>query len=208
MNAGRRKRILSKSAFFVWATLLFVTSSSLTAAHFYTLPKPDSADSALERGLASLRSPAERHDWLTVHVLYAQCRCSRKILEHLATSKRPSRTREKLLLVGSRDELTTTLDAIAKRGFGIVRTTPKELRDRFHVQAAPLLLVVSPEGKIRYAGGYTEHKQGPNPRDAEIVSALIANGHPNALPLFGCAVSDELRKLLDPLSLKELDDRK
>lgn len=207
MGVGRRCRVLAKGAFVVWAALLFVTATSLSAAHFYAQPSPDSRDAELERALNGLRSAKDRNQWLAVHVLYAQCRCSRRILHHLATSARPGQVREKLLLVGWHDELAPTLHQIAARGFEITRTTPTELRDRFHVEAAPLLLVIAPQGAVRYAGGYTERKQGPNPLDREIIAKLTSNQGASQLPLFGCAVSKELQALLDPLALRVLREK-
>ncbi|HMJ15092.1 MAG TPA: hypothetical protein VK524_26945 [Polyangiaceae bacterium] len=206
MQVRRGKRVLMKIAFVVWAGALFITATSLSAAHFYAQPAPDSKDAALERALDSLRSTNDAKRWLAVHVLYAQCRCSRRILQHLATSPRPGQVREKLLLVGWNEELAPTLRQIAARGFEITRTTPAELRDRFHVEAAPLLLVVEPQGTVRYAGGYTERKQGPNPLDREIITKLIAHRAADPLPPFGCAVSKELQEILDPLALRALRD--
>jgi hypothetical protein len=104
--------------------------------------------------------------------------------------------------VGSLRELQPILDRISSRGFEIVETDPAALRDRFHVEGVPLLLVLAPDGTLRHTGGYTERKQGPNPRDAEIIEDLIAERSVSALPVFGCAVSDELRALLDPLGIR------
>jgi hypothetical protein len=205
MTPGRGgKRLVSRSIFFVWVALLFVTSTSLTAAHLFTLPKPDVSDRVTKHALDSLRSSSERDSWLAVHVMYAQCRCSRRILEHLASSPRPHGAREKLLLVGSREDLAPTLERIAARGIALHPTTAEDLRDRFHVASAPLLLVLSPAGTISYSGGYTEHKQGPKPRDAQIIAQLMQAQEPVVLPLFGCAVSKELQALLDPIGLRAL----
>jgi hypothetical protein len=200
----RLTRCLSKGAFGVWAVVLFVAATSLMAAHLYALPKPQAADRSMQRAVNGLRSSAEADHWLVVHVLYAQCRCSRRILDHLAKSDRPPGVSEKLLLVGTLPELEPRLRELSGRGFDIVNVTSTELRDRFHVQAAPLLLVLAPDGAVRYAGGYTDRKQGLDVRDTAIVRELIANGTARELPLFGCAVSKELQRLLDPLALKTI----
>jgi hypothetical protein len=203
----RYRRIFSSGAFFVWAVLAFIAGTSLMATHLYALPKPGLADATLERAINALRSDTDQKQWLAVHVLYAQCRCSRRILDHLATSARPQKAHEKILLVGSLDELDERLGQIAARGFEIVKTTPEALRKRFHVQAAPLLLVVAPGGTVRYAGGYTERKQGLRIRDTGIIDEVASNQHPTELPLFGCAVSKQLQQLLDPLGLRASPDR-
>ena len=193
-------------AFWIWVAILFVAGTSLAAAHF-ALPKPDVKSQALERALSSLRSQSGEQKWLAVHVLYAQCRCSRNILEHLAASRRPAGFSEKVLLVGERRELDPLLRRMSDRGMDVRRTTVTELQSKFHVEAAPLLLVVDPRGTVRYSGGYTERKQGLDVRDAEIMARLARQQAVAELPLFGCAVSDGLRKLLDPLQLKALTSR-
>jgi hypothetical protein len=198
----RVHRVFLKTAFWAWAVALFVLATSLTAAHFYVLPKPGKTDVALERSLNGLRSPGDRRGWLAVHVLYAQCRCSRGILSHLASTARPHQVREKVLLVGANPEIAPLLTELAARGIQVVNTSAAELRDRYHVQAAPLLLVSGPDGALRYSGGYTERKQGQLIRDLEVMQELVQNHEPPELPVFGCAVSRQLQQLLDPLALK------
>jgi hypothetical protein len=200
------RRWCSLGAFWIWAAILFVAGTSLAAAHF-ALPKPDAKNQALAHALSSLRSQSDEQKWLAVHVLYAQCRCSRNILEHLAASRRPAAFSEKVLIVGERPELNPLLRRMSDRGMDVRRTTVAELQSKFHVEAAPLLLVVDPRGNVRYSGGYTERKQGPDVRDAEIMTRLAREQTVAELPLFGCAVSEKLRKLLDPLELKALTSR-
>jgi hypothetical protein len=202
MTLAAAQRVITHGAFFVWVGVLFVVGTSLSAAHFYTLPKPAPEDPGLRHSVNALRSAAEDRAWLAVHVLYAQCRCSRRILDHLGSSKRPSGIREKLLVVGQLDAIEPALRRIRGRGFEVVRTTATELRDQFHVASAPLLLVLSPDGRAVYSGGYTERKQGPTPRDGEIIARLMENQPTQELPLFGCAVSKELQSLLDPIGIR------
>jgi hypothetical protein len=163
--------------------VVFIAGTSLAAAHMYVLPTPAVGDPMLARAVNGLRAPDERDDWLAVHVLYAHCRCSRRIIEHLSVVTRPGNVQEKLLIVGERPDLASLLDTIASRGIDIVEATPAELRDRFHVEGVPLLLVLAPDGRLRYAGGYTERKQGPNPRDVHIIlcvdgAGLVAGRYP------------------------------
>jgi hypothetical protein len=186
----------------VWAVVLFVAATSLTAAHLYALPKPSNTDLTLTHALNGIRAANEQKSWLAVHVLYAQCRCSRRIVKHLASSPRPAEVREKVLLVGTNPEIAPDLDALSARGFQIVATNAVELRDRYHVQAAPLFMVLGPDGAVRYTGGYTRRKQGPDIEDGTILRELVAEKKTLELPVFGCAVSRELQRLLDPIALK------
>jgi hypothetical protein len=180
----------------------FVAATSLGAAHLYALPAPNRTDQTLLHAANELRSDKERNAWVAVHVLYAQCRCSQGILKHLASEPRPRGVAEKILLVGQNAAIASELRALAARSFRIVTVGPDELRDRYHVQAAPLMLVLGPDGALRYSGGYTQHKQGPVIRDRVILAELMSKNETSELPVFGCGVSRELQRLLDPLALK------
>jgi hypothetical protein len=194
-------RRFSRTAFWVWAALSFVAATSLTAAHLYALPKPSRTDLTLVHALNALRAEGDT-GLFAVHVLYARCRCSARILEHLAAEPRPAGVTEKILLVGSNPELEAELLALAARRIQVVETSAIELRDRYHVQAAPLFLVLGRDGELRYNGGYTRRKQGAVFEDAAILRQLAADEGVMELPLFGCAVSRDLQRLLDPFALR------
>jgi hypothetical protein len=135
---------------------------------------------------------------MVVHVLYAQCACSQRIADHVLGGGRPADVAERVLLIG-RD---AALEArFAAAGLPVSLVTEDEAATEFHVVAAPAFVVVAPDGGVRYVGGYTERKQGPDPRDLAILAAARA-GRPFApLPIFGCAVSARLRSSLNPLGL-------
>lgn len=193
------KAKVAAAAFWLWAVVLLAAVSSLMVGHWYTLPRPDRADESVTRAMASLRLPGEESRWLAVHLLYTECRCSRAILDHLTSTRRPSGVVEKVVLVGDDPSVEGRLrDA----GFAVVAIGKAELERRFHVVSAPLLAVVAPDDTLRYLGGYTERKQGPDIRDRALIEEARSRGDAAALPLFGCPVSDELRSLLDPLGLK------
>ena len=80
----------------------------------------------------------------------------------------------------------------------MVKTDAETLAVRYQVKAVPLLVVLSEGGHVRYAGGYTTRKQGPEPRDVSIIERARAVESVEALPVFGCAVAEELRTRLDP----------
>lgn len=196
MSAPRAGRRAGKVAFWVWAVAVLLGGATLTAAHSYTLPKPTEAQLApalrdLQRQLGA--------EWVAVHVLYASCRCSLRIRDELAARGPTPGVREVVLLVGGDAEWKQPLlDA----NYALHPVTAEDLRDTWHIEAAPMLLVLGPDGHIGYRGGYTEHAQGAEPQDARIIASAMAAAPPAALPLFGCAVSKRLQRLLDPLGLK------
>jgi hypothetical protein len=133
-------------------------------------------------------------------VLYTGCRCSERILAHLLSTQRPAGVAEKILFVGEGNLDTARVRA---KGFGVERVTRDELGRRFHVSGVPLLALVGTDGALDYAGGYTDSKQGPVIRDLELIETARTGRIENVLPLFGCAVSRKLEKVLDPFGLKD-----
>lgn len=194
---------LGRVLFWAWLLASVVVGGSLLAAHWVALPIPAADDERLDAALAALRGPEDADRWLVVHVLYAACECSARVVEHLADDPRPQGVVEKVVWIGNRPELEARLDAA---GFAITRVAPTDLTTIYAIESAPLLLVVDGGGTLRYRGGYTDRKQSLAIQDVAIVEQLVADGDVPALPLFGCAVSRRLRDMLDPLGLRSDDD--
>lgn len=152
----------------------------------------------MAHAVSAMRRPNSA-PWLVVHALYADCRCSQRIVEHLLKRRALHDAAEHVLLVGVQPELEKSLN---RAGFQTQVITPLELKSRFGAVAAPLLIVAGPDDRLRYVGGYTTHKQGPDIRDLDIIRGLMQDQPRAELPLFGCAVSRSLQRLLDPFSLK------
>ncbi len=173
----------------IWFVSVAALGGALQGRHL--LPYRD-ADPTVARdaALAALRREPLR--WTAFHVLYAECGCSTRIVEHLATSARPSDTEEIVVWVGRR---VPGLDALERRGFRVVPTLPEALHDELHIESVPLLIALDPAGHARYVGGYSPRKQGTAMADVELLRAARSATPPGPLPLFGCAVSDRLRQL-------------
>ncbi len=191
------KRIATRAALALWFAAMLAIGVSLLVRHSVALPRP-TADAELARSMSALRSPLDVDRWMVVHVLYGECRCSQRIAEHLLSSPRPVDVVEYVLLVGADAALEARLTV---RGFRTTVVASSELAERYHVVAAPLLVVIAPSGGIRYAGGYTTRKQGPDPQDLSLVATARDERWTDALPVFGCAVSEKLQRELNPLGL-------
>lgn len=185
--------------FWMWVPVALVVGATLMVGHWYTLPRPAGTDPILVRGLEELRGPDDASKWLVAHVLYSNCRCSKRVFEHLFSSERPLGVAESVVLVGRHAEYERRAKLA---GFSVTVIEPAALMQRFHLQAAPLLAVMDPAGAVRYLGGYTHRKQGTVFEDVHLVNALISSNAVSELPLFGCAVSRQLQRLLDPMKLK------
>ncbi len=196
-------RLVTRAGMAVWVLGLAAIVAILMVGHVVALPRPDRTDAELAAALASLRaqaptSPPGPPAWMAVHVLGAECGCSRRIADHLLDGARPAGVTEVVLLVGHDEELAAKL-----RGrMSVVEVTSEELGRRFHIEAAPLLLAVDPAGTVRYSGGYTDRKRGPEIEDVKILADLTQGRDVKTIPVFGCAFGESLKKDLDPLGLK------
>jgi len=196
---GRLRGRLVKLALAGWFAVMVTLSAIMLGRHVVPLPRPSADDTALAAALTSLRRPENAARFFAVHVLFAECRCSQRIAEHLLTSPRPPEVSEAVLLVGENAALEASLRA---KGFGVTRVDVDELDTRYHVKSVPILVVLAPDATVRYAGGYTTSKQGPDPRDLDIIARARTEGTLlKALPVFGCAVAEKLRSRLDPTGL-------
>jgi hypothetical protein len=195
---SRVRRVGVSVGLAVWFVAMLLVGATLLGRHLLALPRPGAEDAAFARSIATLRTPGDAGRWMAVHVLYADCGCSRRIVEHLLVTDRPKDVSERVLLVGTDVDLESRLTA---RGFPVTHVAPADLSERFGVQAVPLFVVAGPDGGVRYAGGYTARKQGPEPRDLDILADARAGRPVDPLPVFGCAVSRQLQSTLNPLGL-------
>jgi hypothetical protein len=180
----------------LWIPCTLVPISLLMAGHLLTLPKPR-IDALHNERLQSVLS-AHPGSWFVVHVLAENCECSQRILAHLLARSAESSWSEKVLFIGSVEPTRTQL---AARGFAFQSVTPEELQATYGLEGAPLMLVVNPRGEVAYSGGYSSTRWGPS-EDVTILAALTRGTEVKERPLFGCAVSQELQKRLDPLGFK------
>lgn len=182
---------LGAAALGLWFAAMLIVGAGLLAKHLVALPGP--TDNAKLAAINVLRSPHSQAGWLAVHVLYSECRCSQRIVDHLLTSHRPDGWSEMILWVGD-----AAPSAELETRFEVKRVDRRDLA-RYGIEGAPLLVALDPAGVVRYAGGYTERKQGPVIDDLRILDTARRRESLASLPIFGCAVSDRLRRELAAL---------
>jgi hypothetical protein len=182
----------------VWLVLTLVPISALMAGHLLTLPVPES-DLALQRLGNAAGGPAA--SWRVLHVLARRCACSSKVMEALFERGPKAGFAEKILLIGEDAAWQRRASAL---GYSFESISSAALEEKYGIQGAPLLVVVRPDGRVIYSGGYSPRQQGTI-EDVAILDEAVGGGHPAARPLFGCAVSRELQASLDPLGLKYLE---
>src|SRR5450631_864736 len=177
-----------------WFLLMLMLGAGLLARHVVALPAP-TRDAKLAVSLRQFRDGTHQHAWLAVHVLYAECRCSQRIAVHLLSTPRPAGWEEVVLWVGS-----GAPDPELERHFSLKRIARSEL-SRLGIDAAPLLVVLDDQNRARYSGGYSDRKQGPVIDDLNIMRAAQRGNGVTSLPVFGCAVSDRLKRELGVLPI-------
>jgi len=180
----------------LWAAAMLLIGSYLLAPHLVALPAPGEIDPGLRAGIARVLRETEPGRWLALHVLYDSCGCSERVLQHLVGRKALPDVSERVVYVGAQGGPRGPL---LGAGFSYEQLDAEGLRSRYHVEAAPLLIVADGGGRVRYVGGYTARKRGPEIRDVDIVRRVQGGEAVAPLPVFGCAVSAALRSALDPL---------
>jgi hypothetical protein len=184
----------------IWFCGIVVLMAALAIGHLFSLAPLGRRDSRLAAGLAELL-PNQRGGWASIHVLYAECRCSQRIFEHLRASERPTDLREVVLLVGA-DRGQPIATQLVERGFEVVSIAAEALDARFGIEGAPTFVLVDPARTVRYIGGYTIRQQGPDIRDLAIVREIRQGDEVADLPVFGCAVSQRLRAIFNPFAIR------
>src|ERR1700687_5726023 len=182
----------------IWLPSTLIVISLLMAGHLLTLPKPILDPKQVKALQASVFTKTQTPTWSVFHVLAEKCGCSAKVADHLVERGAKSLYAERVLWIGHDTGIGTRL---AGRGFALETISAGQLKAKYGIEGAPLMVVVKREGRVTYSGGYSRWKQGV-PEDDQILANLAAGGSAAALPLFGCAISRELQKKLDPLGLK------
>ncbi|HEY3804246.1 MAG TPA: hypothetical protein VGL61_16630 [Kofleriaceae bacterium] len=195
---SKLRRTLALAGLAAWLVIGTAVGGALLIRHLVPLPAPPRTDTALRDAVREL---LPQRGWRAVHVMYRDCPCSQRTIAHLLASQRPAELAELVLIVDDDRQSGPEDPRLRAAGFPVSVIAPDELRDRFHLEAAPVLIVMSPEGELAYVGGYNRHKQSAAYEDAAIVADVRARHDVAPLPVFGCATSARLANEVDPLHL-------
>ncbi len=182
-----------------WGLGLITICAYLLGGHLLTLPTPELANSQLQQALAQRKASSHSTNYQALHVLYGTCGCSRRVLHKLLKRGSSSLVEERVVLINPREE---DIIGLKDTGFAWEVATAQELEKDFAIQSAPLLVLAAPDGELRYVGGYTDRKRGPDIKDLDLIAAVRSGELPLALPVYGCAVNAELAQKVDPLGLR------
>jgi len=148
--------------------------------------------------------PEVTEEFGVIHFLTPLCSCSEQIFKHLIERGPLNKEKEVVILINDAKEIFAT--SLKERGFQVNLISTDKLSEDFKnaVQGVPLLVIYEGEKKVRYAGGYYEKAITPFTKiDIEKFTNSLRSGRDIAsLPIVGCAVSEEYKKILDPFGLK------
>jgi len=179
----------------VWLGLALLGIASLGVSHTAPMPKP-TPEQRLTHALLDLRS--KPGSTLLVHVIYARCSCTERLFRHLVERRALPGFDETILFVG--DDAAKRA-AARKAGFRFATVTAAELASRFGLEVAPVLFAFTRDGQLAYAGGYFDRPAAVVALDGRIISGVQHGAQPEPLPVYGCAVSPELQRSVDPLGI-------
>ena len=176
----------------LWAGLALVAMASLGARHTAAMPARHNQVAPPDLHSAFARLQADSSQRLLVHVIATDCSCAQRLTRHLLQRPRLAGTVEVLLLVGPDATWRPLAEAT---GVAVHRVDAATLQQRYGLDAAPVLVALAPGGRIDYIGGYFDHPAALHPLDESIHARWVgAGGAPAALPVYGCAVSADLRR--------------
>ena len=178
---------MGRWVFWLWAPMPVVLVGLLLSGHLLTLPPPEAA-----------RLRLEGNGWRALHVLALKCGCSRQVIDHLVERRARPGLSERVLFIG---EDAATAARVRAAGYAFESIGAKGLEERYGIKGAPLLVVVDPQQRVVYSGGYSRQPRG-EPEDLAIFAKVKAIEPAQSFPLFGCAVSRSLQAQVDPLGLK------
>jgi len=198
--AGRSglARACGGAGFAVWAVGASGLVAYLMALH--AVPLPPAAGAPVHPTLAVMQTG--RKVWRAIHVLAEGCPCSAAVADDLV-SRGPAGELDETVYVagGDGNDLERRLTG---RGFRVRRVTSDLLLSGFAIRGAPWLVVVDPDGRVAYSGGYAAERPGAGVelQDLSIIRQLRAGQRVAPLPAFGCAIDPALRRAMDPLGLR------
>jgi hypothetical protein len=189
------RRLAVFSVFGAWLILATVAASTLTAWH--SIAVPVSTNSA---GLTKGGSTG----WRITHYLSSECGCSQGVASYLESRGPLSQATEEVVLIASTDRGRDAAfrGRLSEKNFRVELISENDASTD-GVQGVPTLEIVAPTGRVAFRGGYRKLGAAPGAYlDVAILSGLMASRPVGAIPIYGCATSTRLRRLLDPLGLK------
>lgn len=139
-----------------------------------------------------------------IHFLTPLCSCSQAVFKRLKQRGPLNKIKETVFIIDDTERKFTEI--LKKSGFKTINLSSKKMTKEFRqaVKGVPLLIIYDDKKHVKYAGGYSEKSITPFTKiDIMAIFTKIKKGRKVAsMPILGCAINDEYKKILDPLGLK------
>ncbi|MCI5065534.1 hypothetical protein MRY87_07410 [bacterium] len=181
--------------FFAWAVLCLALGSILMVKHIIPLPVAFIPSQSFLSSVANSNEPLN-----VVHVLTEGCKCSAVISRYLVERGPLSGVRERVLYAAKSD---AAIEPFREAGFETELLRSEGQIASYGITASPMFVVVNGAGEQLYTGGYSERllRHSGQVKDRQIIAGLAKGDSFSALPVFGCAVSKKLKKMVDPIGI-------
>ena len=198
---------LTAALILVWALVVVTPLSLMMLSHMVPLRAPAPPKSTAEFQSATLAALASSrtnrqpgNGWKMVHVLVSGCPCSSFTAQSLAARKPSTECQEIVLILGFVPDWES---ALVQSGFEVQHKDGEQLARETGIEGGPWLLLISPEGKIAYSGGYAAQRPRPGIilEDLNLMHAAVSGAIPTIYPAYGCASTPLLQGRLDPLGV-------
>lgn len=176
----------------VWAVSISVPLGLFSASHMAALPVAEEV--AVDSGEVA-------GEWRIVHVLAEECACSRSVIEYLLDRGSAGEMQEDVVLLDGSRELVSRLRS---GGFRVTTVEAEDFCESLGSEGVPFFQVVEGGESPRYSGAYFDSafRATSGFLDLKTYSLIKDGGFVLSRPVFGCATSERLKSLLDPLGLK------
>ena len=145
-----------------------------------------------------------------IHFLTPKCSCSKEIFNRLIERGPISKDKAFESVVIVDDNALNFQDKLTQRGFLAQAFTSEELVARVSssMKGVPLLIIYDQDKTIQYIGGYSENLINPLVKIniMKFIDKIARGKSVKPFPVKGCSVSEEYKKILDPLGLKYRKD--
>jgi len=151
-----------------------------------------------DKNVAPSQATAGR--WTLTHVIGEGCKCSRQVYLYLLKRGPLSDADENVVILGKMPQEAQELQA---HGFKVSFREARSLASEKAI-GVPFLLITSDKGEAVYAGGYasSEIRESTAIQDLSILASLHDGKVAKEFPIFGCAVSQHIQSLIDPMKFK------
>ena len=165
------------------------------------------SDFAKARSVSSLKF-SQDNNWQIIHFIGGECKCSEFLTEYLEKRGPSDEFSEKIVIFDDLEDKKSFYQRLSKKGFNVYKRDYDKTSNENKPEGIPLLVIASPEGDVKYEGGYSDKMLNPF---SKIKDLELAKSHKNnekdikTLPAYGCYLSKKYKKWLDPVGLKYKD---